>query len=90
MVDKLGPEEFISLWDLTIDKMVRFHDNISMEIAEMIKTIQKTMNTDGNALVPACEARAAFGKVDLDLFNTYYNFNITIFKSSDRKAISTN
>ena len=64
MVDKLGPEEFISLWDLTIDKMVRFHDNISMEIAEMIKTIQKTMNTDGNALVPACEARAAFGKVN--------------------------
>jgi len=62
MVDKLGPEEFIALWDLTIDKMVRFHDNVSMEIAEMIKTIQKTMNTDGNALVPTCEARAAFGK----------------------------
>jgi hypothetical protein len=33
-----------------------------MEIAEMIKTIQKTMNADGNALVPICEARAAFGK----------------------------
>ena len=69
----MGPEEFIALWDLTIDKMVRFHDNISMEIAEMIKTIQKTMNTDGNALVPACEARAAFGKVSSHRFKNYFN-----------------
>lgn len=62
MVDKLGPEEFISLWDLTIDKMVRYHDNISMELAELVKTIQATMNADGNALVPIAEEKAAFGK----------------------------
>lgn len=64
MVDvlKLGPEAFISLWDLTIDKMVRYHDNISLEIAELIQTIRKEMNAGGNALVPVAEDKANFGK----------------------------
>lgn len=62
MVEKLGPEEFIELWDLTIDKMIRYHDNISIEIAELIKTIQSTMNTTGNTLVKDAEDKAALGK----------------------------
>lgn len=62
-MDKLGPEEFIALWDLTIDKMVRYHDNISIEIAELIKTIRQDMNTPaGQALVPIAEERATYGK----------------------------
>ena len=80
MVDKLGPEEFISLWDLTIDKMVRYHDNISMELAELVKTIQATMNADGNALVPIAEEKAAFGKVNADVLKPYRNI-IEIRKS---------
>jgi hypothetical protein len=62
MVDKLGPEEFITLWDGTIDKLVRYHDNISIELQQLIVTIKSTMDGDGTKLVPAAEGKAAFGK----------------------------
>lgn len=62
MVDKLGPEEFITLWDGTIDKLVRYHDNISIELQQLIITIKSTMDGDGTKLVPAAEGKAAFGK----------------------------
>jgi len=65
-MEKLGPEEFIALWDLTIDKMVRFHDNISIELAEYIKTIRQDSagkeQEKAQALVPIAEERATFGK----------------------------
>lgn len=62
MVEKLGPEEFIALWDGTIDKMVRFHDNVSIELQQLIITIKNTMDGDGTKLVPLAEEKAAFGK----------------------------
>jgi len=61
-VSKMNPEEFIAVWDATIDKMVRYHDNISIEISQMITTIKKTMNEEGNKLVPLAEERATYGK----------------------------
>merc|ERR1711997_1181902 len=58
----MDPEAFITLWDLTIDKMVRFHDNISTEVQQLIITIQKTRDGEGNKMVPMAEEKAAFGK----------------------------
>lgn len=51
-VQKLDPEAFIALWDLTIDKMVRHHDNISTEVQQLIITIQKTRDGEGTKMVP--------------------------------------
>jgi len=61
-IEKMDPEAFITLWDLTIDKMVRFHDNISTEVQQLIITIQKTRDGEGNKMVPMAEEKAAFGK----------------------------
>jgi len=61
-IQKMDPEAFIALWDLTIDKMVRFHDNISTEVQQLIITIQKTRDGEGNKMVPTAEEKAAFGK----------------------------
>lgn len=61
-VVKLDPEAFIALWDATIDKMVRFHDNISTEVQQLIIAIQKTRDAEGTKMVPGAEAKAAFGK----------------------------
>ena len=66
MVEKLGPEEFIAVWDNTIDKMVRFHDNISTELQQLIITIKNTMDGEGTKLVPTAEEKATFGKVYLN------------------------
>ena len=59
----MGPEEFIACWDNTIDKMVRFHDNVSIELQQLIITIKNTVDGEGNKLVPIAEEKAAFGKV---------------------------
>jgi len=61
-VQKLDPEAFIALWDLTIDKMVRHHDNISTEVQQLIITIQKTRDGEGTKMVPVAEEKAAYGK----------------------------
>ena len=66
-IEKMDPEAFITLWDLTIDKMVRFHDNISTEVQQLIITIQKTRDGEGNKMVPMAEEKAAFGKVSLEI-----------------------
>jgi len=61
-VQKLDPEAFIALWDLTIDKMVRHHDNISTEVQQLIITIQKTRDGEGTKMVPVAEEKATYGK----------------------------
>ena len=66
-IEKMDPEAFITLWDLTIDKMVRFHDNISTEVQQLIITIQKTRDGEGNKMVPMAEEKAAFGKVSPEI-----------------------
>ena len=63
-IQKLDPEAFIALWDATIDKMVRFHDNISTEVQQLIIAIQKTRDGEGTKMVPLAEEKAAFGRVN--------------------------
>lgn len=71
-IQKMDPEAFIALWDLTIDKMVRFHDNISTEVQQLIITIQKNRDGEGNKLVPTAEEKAAFGKkIKADIRNMW-------------------
>ena len=55
----IDPEE----WDLVIDKLVRFHDNIQLEIRELIAKIKQEMNGVGSSLVPSAEEKSNFGKV---------------------------
>ena len=55
----IDPEE----WDLVIDKLVRFHDNIQLEIKELIAKIKQEMNGVGSSLVPSAEDKSNFGKV---------------------------
>ena len=74
-IQKMDPEAFIALWDLTIDKMVRFHDNISTEVQQLIITIQKTRDGEGNKMVPTAEEKAAFGKVSFILsLHVYHDY----------------
>jgi len=54
----IDPEE----WDLVIDKLVRFHDNIQLEIKELIAKIKQEMNGVGSSLVPSAEEKSNFGK----------------------------
>jgi len=61
-IQKLSPEAFIDLWDGTIDKMVRYHDNISTEVQQLIITIQKTRDAEGTKMVPVAEEKAVLGK----------------------------
>ena len=75
-IQKLDPEAFISLWDLTIDKMVRLHDNISTEVQQLIISIQKTRDAEGTKMVPIAEEKAAFGKVKSTL-----NYSKNVFSS---------
>ena len=55
----IDPEE----WDLVIDKLVRFHDNIQLEIVELIAKIKQEMNGVGSSLVPSAEEKSNYGKV---------------------------
>jgi len=55
----IDPEE----WDLVIDKLVRFHDNIQLEIVELVSKIKSEMNGTGGALVPIAEEKADYGKL---------------------------
>ena len=55
----IDPEE----WDLVIDKLVRFHDNIQLEIKELINKIKAEMNGLGSSMVPLAETKAEYGKV---------------------------
>ena len=75
-IQKLDPEAFIALWDLTIDKMVRLHDNISTEVQQLIISIQKTRDAEGTKMVPVAEEKATFGKVKSILVKSMLNENI--------------
>jgi len=61
-IQKLNPEAFIALWDSTIDKMVRYHDNVGTEVQQLIIAIQKTRDAEGTKMVPVAEEKAALGK----------------------------
>ena len=78
-IQKLDPEAFIALWDLTIDKMVRLHDNISTEVQQLIISIQKTRDAEGTKMVPVAEEKATFGKVKSFLVKSMLNENIFFF-----------
>merc|ERR1711974_247115 len=45
-----------------MDKLVRFHDNIQLEIAELIRKIKLEMNGVGSTMVPIAEDKSNFGK----------------------------
>ena len=55
----IDPEE----WDLVIDKLVRLHDNIQLEIVELVAKIKQEMNGTGSSMVPLAEDKSNFGKV---------------------------
>ena len=55
----IDPEE----WDLVIDKLVRFHDNIQLEIKELVNKIKQEMNGLGSSMVPLAEEKSIYGKV---------------------------
>ena len=55
----IDPEE----WDLVIDKLVRLHDNIQLEIVELVAKIKQEMNGTGSSMVPLAEDKSVFGKV---------------------------
>jgi len=54
----IDPEE----WDLVIDKLVRLHDNIQLEIVELVAKIKQEMNGTGSSMVPLAEDKSVFGK----------------------------
>ena len=47
-------------WELVLNKMLRYHFNISEEIKEIIIAIRKEMKPE---LVPMAEERANYGKI---------------------------
>merc|ERR1711962_1604599 len=61
----IDPEE----WDLIIDKLVRFHDNIQLEIKELINKIKQEMNGLGSTMVPIAEQKAEYAK-EMGSFDT--------------------
>ena len=77
-IQKLDPEAFIALWDLTIDKMVRLHDNISTEVQQLIISIQKTRDAEGTKMVPVAEEKATFGKVKSILVKRMLNEKVCV------------
>ena len=84
----LNPEAFIDLWDGTIDKMVRHHDNISTEVQQLIITIQKTRDGEGNKLVPTAEEKALYGKVSLcSLLYCHPAIILKLFTSKIKKLL---
>jgi len=65
----IDPEE----WDLVIDKLVRFHDNIQLEIVELITKIKQEMNGVGSTMVPIAEDKSNFGKqIKADIRRMWY------------------
>merc|ERR1712136_425909 len=65
----IDPEE----WDLVIDKLVRFHDNIQLEIKELINKIKQEMNGLGSSMVPLAETKAEYGKqIKADVRRMWY------------------
>jgi len=54
----IDPEE----WDLVIDKLVRFHDNVQLEIKELVTKIKQEMNGVGSSMVPIAEEKSNYGK----------------------------
>lgn len=65
----IDPEE----WDLVIDKLVRYHDNIQLEIVQLAAEVKKEMNKEGSKLVPIAEEKAKFGKqVKTDIRRMWY------------------
>merc|ERR1712150_363568 len=65
----IDPEE----WDLVIDKLVRFHDNIQLEIKELVNKIKQEMNGLGSSMVPLAEEKSIYGKqIKADVRRMWY------------------
>jgi len=65
----IDPEE----WDLVIDKLVRFHDNIQLEIKELVNKIKAEMNGLGSSMVPLAEEKSIYGKqIKADVRRMWY------------------
>merc|ERR1712128_397317 len=62
MGDKMGDHIMLDLeeWALVLNKMLRFHFNISEEIKQVVQAIRTEMKPE---LIPLAEEKATFGKV---------------------------
>merc|ERR1712106_292241 len=60
--DKMGDHILLDLeeWALVLNKMLRFHFNISEEIKQVVQAIRTEMKSE---LIPLAEEKATFGKV---------------------------
>merc|ERR1712128_95094 len=60
--DKMGDHIMLDLeeWALVLNKMLRFHFNISEEIKQVVQAIRTEMKPE---LIPLAEEKATFGKV---------------------------
>merc|ERR1712186_309284 len=60
--DKMGDHILLDLeeWSLVLNKMLRFHFNISEEIKALVKAIRTEMKPE---LIPMAEEKSTFGKV---------------------------
>merc|ERR1712055_203591 len=63
--DKMGDHILLDLeeWSLVLNKMLRFHFNISEEIKAVVQAIRTEMKPE---LIPLAEEKSTFGKMDLD------------------------
>merc|ERR1712110_642836 len=50
-------------WSLVLNKMLKFHYNISEEIKALVQAIRTEMKPE---LIPMAEEKSNFGKIDLD------------------------
>merc|ERR1712183_71115 len=61
-IDKMGDHILLDLeeWSLVLNKMLRFHFNISEEIKAVVQAIRTEMKPE---LIPLAEEKSTFGKV---------------------------
>merc|ERR1711973_1083289 len=59
---KMGDHELLDIeeWELVLNKMLRFHFNVSEEIKAVVQAIRQEMKPE---LIPLAEDKANFGKV---------------------------
>merc|ERR1711951_23144 len=59
---KMGDHELLDIeeWELVLNKMLRFHFNVSEEIKAVVQAIRQEMEPE---LIPMAEDKANFGKV---------------------------
>ena len=75
----------IEEWDLVVGKMLRYHDNLSVEIGKLIQQIKSEMKPE---LVPVAEEKANYGKVRFKSVTTdlFFTIFINFFRLSNRPS----